>query len=335
MLGFGAIGEYALGEVGSETLAVTSNILQEVVTEFVNQKFLSGLPARLHHFTSLDTASRIIEGDNIRLSHAEYSNDQTEMEQAKEVIRRELSARSSDAFLAQVLIEYERLAPGLDAYIFCMCMDKQGGGVTPQDILGQWRAYGQDGRGACLTLDAKELARYVSNTPGLRINPVMYDRSIQKRFVNAVLDKGVAAHSSGTPKAQEATVAGLVFATPLMKAPGFAEENEWRLIFMPPQAGLQPQLCFQPRRDFLAPYLELTYLWNTLRHEMLKEPSLAATLSNYLPTVGPKLVPITDIMVGPSGHQKLNERSFRKLLNQSNRANVNLVASAIPYRSLS
>ncbi len=335
MLGFGALGEFALGETGSNTLALTSDILREVVTLLVDEKHLPGLPKQLHHFTSLETAYRIIEGDNVRLSHAEYSNDQTEMAQAKEIIRDELAKRSGSPFFAQVLSEYERLAPNLDAYIFCMCMDKAGSG-QPQDILSQWRAYGQDGRGACLTLIAGDLALLVSNTPGLRINPVMYERSIQRRFINEILDRGNVAHASAAPKALDATVAALVFATPLMKAPGFEEEREWRLIFMPPQDAPAPKLHFQSRRDFLGPYLELQHLWNDLRLKMIAIPALKATLPT--PAVSahvPPLIPISELMVGPSGHQVLNVRAFEKLRSQTGRSSVVIRSSEIPYRSLS
>jgi hypothetical protein len=102
MLGFGSIGEFAIGEVGSATLALASDILQQVVTHLVDEeKLLPTLPTQLHHFTSLETASRIISTDNIRLSHAEYSNDQTEMEEAKDVIRSELSNRFSHVFFSK------------------------------------------------------------------------------------------------------------------------------------------------------------------------------------------------------------------------------------------
>jgi DUF2971 family protein len=310
MLGFGALGEFAIGEMGGDTLALTSDILQEVVTRLVDEeKVLPPLPPQLHHYTSLETAYHIINGDNVRLSHAEYSNDQTEMGQAKDIIRGELKSRSSNAFFGQVLSDYETLAPTLDAYIFCMSTGNLSGS-PPQDLLSQWRAYGQDGRGACLTLDARKLGRLVYNTPGLRINPVIYQRAIQLKFVGDILDRGLIAHSNNAPNAREATIAALVFATPLMKALGFEEELEWRLIFMPPQVGLQPQFGFQARRDFLAPYIDLTHLWHHLRPIMVAIPALRATLPTHLPAVGLPLVPITEVMIGPSGHQTLNVRAL-------------------------
>jgi hypothetical protein len=334
MLGSGAIGEFATGEVGNDRFTLTSLILQDVVTRLINEeKVLPTPPTQLHHFTSLETAYRIIDSDNVRLSHAEYSNDQAEMEQAKDIICSELTRRSSDAFIAQVLSDYEKLAPTLDAYIFCMSEGSSSSGGPPQDALSQWRAYGHDGRGVCLTLDTSMLNRLVYNTPGLRINPVIYQRAIQDRFVNAILDRGLMAHASKALNARGATC--VVFATPLMKASGFDEEREWRLIFMPPQVNLQPQLGFQARRDFMAPYIDLTHLWGHLRPIMVAICALRQTLPYNPPTVSPPLVPITEVMIGPSGHQMLNVRAITKLLIQAQRVGVAIRQSSIPYRSLS
>jgi hypothetical protein len=332
MVSSGATGHFAVGQVASDALALTSDILKEVVARFVNTYEPPLKPPReLHHFTSLGTAHQIIETDNIRLSHAEYSNDQTELAEAKDIIRAELGSRSPTPFFNQVLSDYTRLAPSLDAYIFCMCTGTNGS--LPQDILSQWRAYGQDGRGACLTMDTRKLTRLVSNTPALRINPVIYERTKQLQFIDDILTLGLAADARNDANAREATVAALVFATLLMKASGFAEEREWRLVFMPP-VDVKPVLGFYPRRDFLAPYINLKHLWDDLRPKMIEVATLRATLPTMLPSVKRPLVPLTKVMVGPSGHQLLNERAMSKLLAQTARATVPVLKSSIPYRSL-
>lgn len=273
------------------------------------------LPRHLHHFTALGTAAQIIEYDNVRLSHAEYSNDQRELAQAKETISARLLRRLPDPFFDTVLAEYQNRASELDAYIFCMCMDKAGG--PAQDILSQWRAYGQDGRGAALTLDTGHLSRIVAHVPTMRINPVMYSDTTKETFVDLILDSGLAS-SNSNPNAADATVAALVFATPLMKAAGFEEEREWRLIFMPPLLDPLPKLHFHPRRDFLAPYFDLSYVWEDLRPRLLAIPELQATLPSPQRSITvPPLLPIEGIMVGPSGHQDLNVRALGKLLTQN------------------
>jgi hypothetical protein len=320
-----------------DTLKLTSKILTDVITEFVSEKgLLPKPPSELHHFTSLETAYRIMAKDDVHLSHAEYSNDQTEMEQAKKVITCELSTHSkNEQFFAQILKAYEQLAPELDAYLLCMSTGRNlNGALAPQDILSQWRAYGQDGKGVCLTLETDHLDRLVYNTPSLRLNPVIYDPNTQLMFIDAILQRAISAHKSGVHHAHEAAIAALDFARPLMKAPGFAEEAEWRLIFVPLGATAQPQLGYRPRRDFLAPFISLHHVWTDLRPQMLEIRELRTTLPTILPCPKvPPLVLITKLMIGPSGHQSLNERSFTKLIRQTNRS-IDILKSQIPYRSL-
>jgi hypothetical protein len=145
------------------------------------------------------------------------------------------------------------------------------------------------------------------------------------------------AHQGGAASAPDAAIAALVFTTPLMKAPGFSEEDEWRLIFMPPGMGITPELGFQARHDFLAPYVTLSHIWRVLKPAMLAIADLDATLDppQLRPSAHvPPLVHITKVMIGPSGHQVLNERSVGKLLMQANRPTVTVLKSQIPYRSL-
>lgn len=81
--------------------------------------------------------------------------------------------------------DYKTLAPNLDAYIFCM---STGNKMAPeQAILSQWRAYGQDGRGVCLTLEMAALKRLEDNTPGLRIAAVVYEEAKQVTIVKDIL----------------------------------------------------------------------------------------------------------------------------------------------------
>lgn len=333
MLGFGPLGATPLGSAFDEiALARTTDILETVVTRFVDNNQLSILPNYLHHYTSLHTAQKILENDDIRLSHAEYSNDQMEMAQARAVIDEVPKAQAPQSnFLASVQREYGSLAASLDAYVFCMSNGDQDL-PSPQDRLSQWRAYGQDGRGVCLSLDASSLAKIVRHTPGLRINPVIYDPTTQLNFVNAIITEGVNLSQAQDPSALSATVGALVFAMPLMKAQGFSEEWEWRLIFMPPAVGPSPKLEFHPRRDFLAPFLRLKYIWNDLRPQLAQIPALRPRPPIGLPTGAP-LLQITGVMVGPSVHQSLNLRAMTKLLAQSPRP-LAPTASDIPYRSI-
>jgi hypothetical protein len=316
-----------------ETFILRSRMLEEAVTELSAEDRLPLLPNVLHHYTTLDTSQKILEGDDIRLSHAECSNDQRELEQAKTLIQATAKAYSPDPpFAAQVLAGFLTQAFNLDAYIFCMSTGDLGANAT-QDVLSQWRAYGHDGRGACISLDPKKFADLVWHLPGLRINPVIYDQFVAQALINLIITKGSNLHSSGNVHAIDATVAALVFIVPIVKDVGFKEEKEWRLIFMPPGQAPQPQLGFFPRRDFLAPYVTLKELWDNLRPKLTHLAS-PPPINKRTPPKPVHLIPALNVMVGPSGHQPLNERALIKMTLQAGRS-ISVLKSSIPYRSLS
>jgi hypothetical protein len=318
-------------------LRTTSQILETVVTLLSDRELLPRPPEKLYHYATLETLQKIFEFDDLRLSHAEYSIDQNELVQAKAVINTRITSyyAGTPFFVQHVKQDFEAIADDLDAYIFCMSTGLPNV-AKPQDMLSQWRAYAQDGRGGAITLEHRELSALAYHLPGLRLNPVVYERANQDAFVDAIITDGHARYLQGDPNAIAATVAALVFCTPLMKDAGFAEEREWRLLYVPLQEGPQPKLGFQPRRDFLAPYITLQDLWTRLRPLLIKIAGLhpPPPLNVPLPTGSP-LVPIKDVMVGPSGHQLLNVRAMRKVVAEWRPSHsIAVDNSAIPYRSI-
>jgi hypothetical protein len=129
--------------------STTSEILEDVLTGLTGQNMLPNAPPELYHYTSLETIQKILEFDDIRLTHAEYSNDQRELEEARSLIAYRLANHPIPAaFRTAVRAAYVAQAAILDVYVFCMSTGIAGAPL-PQDMLSQWRAYGQDGRGVC------------------------------------------------------------------------------------------------------------------------------------------------------------------------------------------
>lgn len=131
--------------------------------------------------------------------------------------------------------------------------------------------------------------------------------------------------------AVDETVEALVFCAPLMKHEGFQEEREWRLIYVPHGTGAPLPLKFHPRRDFLAPFLNLKELWNSATP--IPMGTRGSPPVNVPRPHGNPLIPITAITVGPSGHQDLNVRAMRKAVSHLSKT-IPVTASSIPYRSL-
>lgn len=313
----------------------TRTILEKVLTDDLPQ-LSANLLQRLYHYTSLEVIQKIVEYDNVRLSHAEYSNDHRELRDAIDIIRNTLATPMAPAavvtFRGQVEAALNADPPHIDAYIFCMCagLDTL---AHPEDMLSQWRAYARDGRGGVVTLTYRELSHIVWHVPGLRINPVIYDPPAKQKFVDAILAEGYRRYLHiGIPAVDE-TKEALLFCAPLMKHEGFAEEREWRLIYAPRHNAAPANLInFHPRRDCLAPYIDLNALFAATPPIPLGAPNSPPV--NVPRPTGTPLIPITAIMIGPSGSKDLNVRAMHKVVAKKPAPSVAISASGIPYRSL-
>jgi hypothetical protein len=91
--------------LGAEVLLATSDILETIVTR--QSDTFPPFPKELFHYATLETIQKIFEFDDLRLSHAAYSNDQRELAQAKEVISNRLRnySGSRNAWLKILMLQ--------------------------------------------------------------------------------------------------------------------------------------------------------------------------------------------------------------------------------------
>lgn len=314
--------------------AVTA-LFEQILAE-VNHGHLPTPPKTLFHYSSLDTLQKCIESRDIRLSHAEYSNDSRELIQARELILAELDnlIRNSGVpttFYEEVRQMFEVRVSDLDVYIFCMC---EGSSRASADLLSQWRAYGRDGRGGALALGQPGIEAMVRHFPGIRVEKVIYQQSQQVKLVQKALDKGFGRFRPSTNRqlVLEETVEVLTYCIPLMKHVGFEEEREWRLFYMPIKGTGRPHIQFHARRDFLAPFVNLRQLWVDVRPLIAPEGRRFQAINVPMPSED-NLLPIETVLIGPSLHQSLNVRAMNKVVEQSALPIV-VEKSAIPYRSV-
>jgi hypothetical protein len=292
-------------------------------------------PEALFHYSSLETLQKCIQTADVRLSHAEYSNDARELTQARDLILAEIERQIRNyavqtAFYGALRDMLVKRLEDLDVYIFCMC---EGAGTTGSDILSQWRAYGRDGRGGAMAIRSAAVQAMVVHFPGIRIEKVIYDETNQVKLIQKVLEKAYARYrnSSRRELLLEETTEVLSYCIPLMKHAGFQEEREWRLFYLPVKDGKRPHIQFHPRRDFLAPFVTLRHLWRDVRPFLAPEGRQRA---QKLPQPDEdQLVQIEKVVVGPSTHQLLNLAAMKKVV-ESSVPPLSVEISNIPYRSV-
>lgn len=210
------------------------------------------LPPVLYHYCSVDTFTSIIQNKSLWLSDAEKTNDYTEMKwlfsKIREVIDQTLEMYKAE-FPAELLqkvscVAYEvsenlvlKKAPIVRyAKCFFTCLSET------QDLLSQWRAYGNDGKGIAIGFNTELFRAFLKNTD-YTFTKVIYDTNMISDFLHAAIDEELrwAIQSSIDEKKQQfdemelkINVAMLIYSIWqegfVYKNHTFFEEREWRLF---------------------------------------------------------------------------------------------------------
>jgi Protein of unknown function (DUF2971) len=268
----------------------------------------------VYHYTDLGGLHGILSKNDLWLTHARYSNDEEEMihgYRAAEVVLTELLAQQDPdrtAYLT-LLVDLLKKPTKEGVYICCFCLK--------DNLLSQWRGYGANGAGVSIQLNSWDFANVTGpDSPfqlqgGLmRLWKVNYDPARQQDIVRKAIDFAFKnlTHLSIQERAQRAADA-IEFFVPTFKNADFAEEEECRLIFSPPQPCPVP-LSFRVARGMLVPYYSLKELAKNQQWQL----------------------PITGLRIGPTAHKGPNQESAKLLLTLAGYNNLTVDLSDTPYR---
>jgi len=199
-----------------------------------------------------------------------------------------------------------------------------------ENSLNQWRAYGRGEGGFSIGFDAAKLDQKILKLNGI-LSPVNYDLSAQSKLVRELLLWGLSEYQriiTSVPSDQRNEhrrdwahmfLWRAAAAAPTIKNPAFVEEQEWRLIHMPP---FKRDVRFVPRQTGLSPFTELR-----LGEPQTGIPELLVRLGRELPD----RLPIRKLWSGPGRATDTSLLAGRTLLEQMNYDGVTLEASKIPY----
>jgi hypothetical protein len=270
----------------------------------------------LYHYTTLNGFKSIVENGFIWGSNFSYLNDSTEMKYGKDMIKEIVNekgffqtGRYSEEAKSIVSGFLESLTyPASHAYGACFS--------SHEDILGQWRGYGQ---GVAIGFDRFKLQNF--GISGSFLTKVNYDPAkarttlslLLEAFLNETLDH---AGNENYPLIKEALKysfqAHLDREVVSIKHKAFSDEGEWRLsyfrfAFLPPNDS--PEIKFRNRDDMMIPYVELR------------------------PEHG-GLLPIVSVRIGPVEKMKENlQFSVATLLVKHGYGDATLSISEVPFRT--
>lgn len=261
---------------------------------------------KLYHYCSLETLIAIISNKCLRLSDLSKSNDYMERKWIMNIIEEALDKSFKDEGIIINLREEYWYSEGINNHIsylldllsydvtrssYITCFSRNG------DLLSQWRAYGDDGRGVAIGFNAKLLYKVYSRKNNVYIEDVLYDKEEQIEEIRIAVDNAVIYMKSLFKSNSDRVIDDFnnyfieefdtfceVFCDELailscyMKNPAFKEEDEVRIFYAPiihddDPVFIQEQFCktsrfsnyvlkpinFLARKDQIIGYCDLSF----------------------------------------------------------------------------
>ncbi len=229
-------------------------------------------PPHLAHYTSLEVLEKIIQFKELWFSNPLFMNDHHEMRFGLFEGAKILNDLGQDAALVSSIQEREDFSLLLNAYqstfqefdanyafdIYAFCLSEYDYNGKPDGLLSMWRGYGANGQGAAVVFDTS----YISVVPGspliigkVQYAPIKERRSWMEMTLRRCLD--VFRHVPVSKEALRVTgfhMFQLMLIYSLMsKDPGFEEEQEWRVIYLPfrDTAGPENKGVLKDKRSYL------------------------------------------------------------------------------------
>lgn len=194
------------------------------------------LPSKLYHYCSVESMFNIIKSKSLWLSNSGQMNDSKEstwIEQHFEFIKKLIPENLHTHFFPKTFQMYDenKQIP----YIFCLSQEK--------DLLSQWRAYSQDGRGVCIGFSTNYLktpnkSPWPSSDPNITLGilPIKYNTKHQMDELELIIWDMIPVNQKevmywGALRIYLAMTLKNLSLT--YKNPSFREEKEWRIIHTP------------------------------------------------------------------------------------------------------
>ena len=206
-------------------------------------------PSEIHHYTNPEAAMKIIEGKSLRLFHASFCNDPTELNHGLKKMCDAAKQMNFDPIQSLIRkADYQLLYGKAQPFIFCLSLAK--------DSLTQWEMY--SGRnGCCITFGPGLDKLCFKGQPSEgTIGSVIYSTHKQEKLAKELCEQ-LHRHLQfkDLPDFRLQALITFINAAVFLKNPVFEHEQEWRIVYMGGRANLDA-ICYLPGTRFLRPYVE-------------------------------------------------------------------------------
>lgn len=220
----------------------------------------------IYHYCNLDSFKAIIQNRTLWLSSIYNLNDYKEIHWIKDKVSNRIKELTTkDSFTKYKVFEELYLKQHPLLYIASF---SQG-----QDLLSQWRAYANDGKGIAIGFNVQ----YFNQIDYIRTSEVLYSEEVQNKEIEHIiqdienLDNGIVKRDlSSFKNVCEKVITKINNLAGKSKSELFKEEQEVRLIHNPIITSIEESSCykiencisdmkFRSCHDNLIPYFELKF----------------------------------------------------------------------------
>ncbi|MDO9470373.1 MAG: DUF2971 domain-containing protein [Nitrosomonas sp.] len=230
-------------------------------------------PEKLFHYTDARGILGILGSQKLWATHVHYLNDTAEIRHTQELIEESYFSLIEQArpdekakldsnnplwiyrdFLHYIRYRTARVRMDSDFFVTCFC--------TKDDLLSQWRGYGNGGFGYAVGFDTGRL-KYPCN--GFELCKVIYSKEKQKQIIDEILETVTISLKKMT-KTMNVDRAESIIETHahifeeevakysvFFKHSSFSEEDEWRLVYLPVEGTIK----YRAGRLGITPYIEI------------------------------------------------------------------------------
>ena len=319
---------------GDRWAAFEMELLQKIFFNPISNGDIS--PETIYHYTSLQGLKSIIETQKIYCTNINFLNDKKEYKYGVDLIHgiiENLKDEDANILILEMVKKNIDLIFKSERYV--TCFSKNG------DLLSQWRAYANHGKGVAIGFDFELFATTTQQV--LRRKHIVYDEEYQNKRLKEVIQIIIQFYEKKKDmidwedSAYDESVAKIVIKylediIAYYKHPSFSEEQEYRFQYEIDGINthkVDEEILFRTSDTMLIPYIELQPYHNTFIENKTK-----SKYDNHSPYLLHPIrqFPINKLIIGPSLDYDAVKLGIEELLKKNDYKDVVIKKSKIPYR---
>jgi hypothetical protein len=322
-------------------LKFDSSVLMSLNFEFSNQIINQGFSnpkfnkkrkdcSLIYHYTSIDNFINIIQNQSLYFTNLFYLNDQLELQYGIEFIKRIVKEIDSKNKIISKLID-EHIESKINSNRYVLCFSLNG------DLLSQWRAYGDYGRGVTIGFDSWQLKRALANIT--RQTHIEYDEAFQNELFKEMINQHITFFETrkesidwGIYNYEEQAAISIIQSCESLidslKHPSFSEEEEYRFTHVHGEIKEEVEIKFRTKANNIIPFIEIP----TTEKHFYDQQKQGIWSKSDKPSFSFDNLPVKEIILGPCLEENKILPALKLILKNNGYNNVEIIKSRIPYR---